>query len=72
MIHTCHAKGCYTVVPPKLFMCLKHWKKVPKRLQAAIWAAYRPGQEVDKNPSKEYVDVADEAIEAVAKKEKRK
>lgn len=70
-MHTCHAKGCPAPVDPKLFMCLKHWKMVPKHLQAEIWRTYRPGQEVDKNPSTEYCDVADEAIQAVAKKERK-
>ncbi len=71
MSHICHARGCATEVPPKLFMCLKHWKQVPKYLQKEIWFHYRPGQEVDKKPTKEYLDVTDEAIEHVAKKEKK-
>lgn len=69
MSHTCHAKKCATRIPPKLFMCLKHWKMVPKPLQDRIWATYVPGQEVRKDPTPAYLDAADEAIAAVAAKE---
>lgn len=69
MSHTCHAKGCEALVAPKLLMCLKHWRRVPRELQRAVWASYRPGQEVDKKPSREYLEAARAAIEAVAAKE---
>jgi len=69
MSHTCHARGCPTPVAPKLLMCAKHWKLVPRLEQAQVWAHYRPGQEVDKAPTKRYLDAADAAIRAVAKKE---
>jgi hypothetical protein len=65
LIHRCHANGCEVEVPPKMFMCRKHWYKVPKRLQALIWKHYRPGQEIDKNPTKEYLAVMKEAIASV-------
>jgi hypothetical protein len=67
--HTCHAKGCTVPVPPKLLFCPKHWRMTPKELQHAVWAAYRPGQEIDKQPSQEYLAVMKAAIEAVAQKE---
>lgn len=65
MSHTCHAEGCGTEVPPKLFMCRKHWRMVPRRMQAAIWHHYRPGQEIDKHPTAAYLQAATEAIDAV-------
>ena len=71
MKHTCHATFCKTNVPPKMFMCKKHWYMVPPRLRSAIWAAYVPGQEIRKDPTREYLDVAQEAIAAVAAKEGR-
>lgn len=71
MEHTCHAKGCTRVIPPKLLMCLKHWRMVPRDLQRAVWATYRPGQEIDKRPTKEYLEIARAAIQAVAAKEGR-
>ena len=68
-LHKCHADRCQKQVPPKMFMCLAHWKMVPFALQKAIWATYRPGQEVDKNPSEAYLKNAQEAIAAVSQRE---
>jgi hypothetical protein len=56
-------------VPPRLLMCSRHWRMVPAELQAQVWKHYRPGQEVDKRPTQDYLDVMDEAIAAVAKAE---
>lgn len=56
--HTCHADGCRTPVPPRMFMCRRHWFLVPKPLRDGIWATYRPGQENTKDPSPEYLDIA--------------
>ena len=69
--HTCHAKDCAVNIPPRMFMCLKHWRMVPQELQRAVWATYRPGQEQDKNPSEAYMKVARTVIDAVAAKESR-
>lgn len=66
MTHTCHAKGCDAAVPPRMLMCYPHWKMVPKMLQAAIWATYRPGQERDKRPSEAYMEAQRRAVHAVA------
>jgi len=60
--HTCHATGCKRPVPPRMFMCRRHWFMLPKGHRDAIWAAYRPGQEIDKRPSREYLHVARAAI----------
>jgi hypothetical protein len=38
--------------------CKTHWFQLPKYLRDAIWDNYRPGQEITKTPSAEYVDVA--------------
>ena len=67
--HHCHAKGCTRIVPPSKLMCLRHWRMVPRELQRAVWATYRPGQESDKRPSREYLEAARAAIHAVAAKE---
>jgi hypothetical protein len=56
--HTCHWPGCTVTVPPKLWGCKAHWFKLPKSLRDEVWRAYRPGQEIDKNPSNEYIAVA--------------
>jgi hypothetical protein len=65
-VHTCHARGCNKPVPPKLLMCLKHWRMVPGDLQRLVWRHYRPGQEIDKKPTREYLEIMHQAIEAVA------
>lgn len=70
-VHRCHAIGCETEVEPKLLMCRPHWKMVPKFLQKEIWRWYRPGQEIDKKPSREYMAVQKLAIDAVAFLERR-
>ena len=71
MIHPCHAAGCTREVPPRLFMCRPHWYMAPKPLRDEIWRHYRPGQEIDKQPSGAYLDVARRAIAAVAEQEAR-
>jgi hypothetical protein len=63
--YTCRARNCESIVPPERFMCLKHWRMVPYDLQQAIWAPYRPGQEIGET----YLNVARTAINAVADKE---
>lgn len=69
MSHTCHATGCEVVVPPKMFMCKKHWYMLHKNFRDAIWANYVPGQERRKDPTPKYIDVARQCIEYVAKRE---
>ena len=61
--HVCHAPGCLTPVPPKMFACRPHWYALPKPLRDAIWATYRDGQEITKDPSPEYLDAAAAAVE---------
>jgi len=56
MKHECHHPTCSLEVPPRLLACRPHWFSLPKRLRDAIWAAYRPGQETDKQPSTAYLD----------------
>lgn len=70
--HRCHARGCETEVPPKLFMCSAHWKRVPRDLQKRVWREYRVGQEIRKDPSEAYLRATTAAIEAVAAKERAK
>jgi hypothetical protein len=65
--HTCHARGCEVAVKPELLMCFAHWRKVPSKVQRAVWDAYRPGQCNDMQPSKEWHLAADAAIGYVAK-----
>jgi hypothetical protein len=65
-MHTCHADGCSTRVPPRMFMCRPHWLSLRKPLRDAIWREYRPGQENDKRPSTRYLAVTLRAVGEVA------
>lgn len=67
--HVCHANGCDVAVPPKMLMCVKHWWMVPKPLRDRIWATYRLFQEVNRDPTPEYMQAVHAAIDAVARKE---
>lgn len=64
--HKCHVPGCERHVDPARLMCGMHWRLVPRALQREVWRTYRPGQEKDKNPSREYLAAATAAIEAVS------
>lgn len=56
--HTCHWPGCKATVPPAQWGCRTHWFRLPKSLRQAVFAEYRPGQEISKTPSAAYVAVA--------------
>lgn len=71
MGHACHAIGCNVQVPPRMLMCAKHWRMVPRDLQDAVWATYVEGQEIRKDPTDAYMDAQTNAVSAVAKKEGR-
>ncbi len=68
MTHTCHWPGCGKAVPPSMWGCKAHWFTLPARLRALIWRHYRPGQEVDKRPSAEYIAVAKEVRDWIAQR----
>lgn len=69
MSHHCHAVGCSEAVAPRMHMCLKHWRMVPEAVQRLIWKHYREGQEIDKQPSVEYIATAFVSISCVALRE---
>lgn len=64
--HHCHWPGCGKQVPAACWGCKRHWMLLPKRLRDAIWAAFRPGQEETKTPSRQYLEVAREVEEWIA------
>ena len=67
--HRCHARRCDAHCQPEHLMCAKHWRMVPKKLQEAVWATYRPGQCDDMRPSQAWHEAASAAIAAVYEKE---
>lgn len=66
--HNCHWPGCTRAVPPRMWGCKPHWFALPKHLRDLIWATYRPGQEITKTPSPEYIEAAN-AVQARAAQE---
>jgi hypothetical protein len=67
--HACHATGCTVPVPPRLFLCRKHWFRLPEPMRDLVWSAYVPGQEIRKDPSPEYLNVTQRCIEYLEKVE---
>jgi hypothetical protein len=41
MKHVCPVASCAKDVPHYMFMCARHWRMVPKPLQAAVYESYR-------------------------------
>jgi hypothetical protein len=64
--HTCHALRCEVHVPPSMFMCKKHWMKLPRVMRGAVWRHYVPGQEDRMDPTMEYMSVTGRAIRWLA------
>ena len=56
--HKCHWPVCNKPIAPNLWGCKEHWFKLPQHLRDRIWATYRPGQEIQKNPSIAYIKAA--------------
>lgn len=69
--HYCHAIGCKQEVFARLLMCSRHWRMVTATTQDEAWQHYRKGQDIDKEPSREYLLAARKAIREVAAKEHR-
>ena len=66
MPHTCHAKFCRTVCAPEMFMCSKHWRMVPRRLQQYVCNTYRMQQFVQGPTSRAWLEASANAVRAVA------
>lgn len=69
MAHHCHATNCEVPVKPEYLMCRGHWAMVPSNLQRRVWRTYRRGQCDDRNPSREYLFAARDAVRFVAEAE---
>src|SRR5690348_14114849 len=41
MNHRCPIANCTVMVKPGIFMCARHWRMVPKPLQAAVYESFR-------------------------------
>lgn len=49
--------------------CREHWFRLPLHLRRAIWDAYVPGQEERGDPSEDYLLVARQVQEWIARQE---
>ncbi len=58
--HHCHWPGCGKQTRPAVWGCRAHWMRLPRRLRDRVWATFRPGQERNWTPSREYLEVARE------------
>jgi hypothetical protein len=56
--HHCHWPGCQQPVPPRFWGCHRHWNMLPAKLRGWIMATFRPGQEVTKEPTPDYIRAA--------------
>lgn len=63
MAHKCHWPGCGEEVHPRLWGCKRHWYTLPPEIRRRILLTYKPGQEVNKDPSPEYMEAAKQARE---------
>lgn len=50
--------------------CKLHWFALPREIRREIWRTYRKGQEIDKNPSADYIAAARKAQEWADTREK--
>src|SRR4051812_29168039 len=58
--HRCPVGSCATNVPGCMFLCSRHWRMVPKPLQAAVYESYRRDGRAGEN-HREAVRVVDAA-----------
>lgn len=66
ILHDCAVRPCPVRIPRRMLMCVGHWRQVPKPLQDAVWATYKPGQERDgEQPSHDYRIAMHAAVQAV-------
>lgn len=63
--HLCHAIGCSAHVPPRLLMCPYHWEMVPADIKKRVKDHYRVGQCDRRDPSREWMNAAKAAVNAV-------
>lgn len=59
--HRCHWPGCEKKVAPAMWGCKAHWFLLPMGIRAEIFRTYRVSQEVDKAPSRFYIEAAQKA-----------
>ncbi len=66
--HLCHYPDCKKQVPPRMWGCQIHWFRLPLYLRNKVWRAYKPGQEIRKDPSPQYMEVMQEVKQWINEK----
>jgi hypothetical protein len=61
--HPCPGPGCATRIDRHRLMCLRHWRMVPRPLQAAIWRAWNGGRGAGSPEHAEAILAAIDAVE---------
>jgi len=62
MKHLCHHPTCVRPVPPEMLACKSHWFMLPEEIRKRIWRTFRPRQEKDKRPSREWLSQMDRTV----------
>lgn len=62
--HQCPVTGSTQLLPSSKLMCLGHWRRVPKALQDAVYAAYDHGAGIGSEELYQAQDAAIAAVEA--------
>ena len=66
-MHHCHANGCKTETPQRLFMCHRHWAMLPREMRKAVWTAYKANPDSYlRGRSRDYMEACADAVEHVA------
>lgn len=66
MSHECPIENCAATVPSGIYMCPRHWRLVPKPLQAAVYASFRATGGISDNhrEAKRVVENAEHGLKA--------
>lgn len=68
MSHHCHANDCPVITSPAMLMCARHWRMVPKAMQARVWSTFKARGGVSDAPGSwaDYYEACADAVEYVA------
>lgn len=60
--HLCHNPNCRRPLAARYVAHPSAWFALPRSIRAGIWSHYRSGQEIDKRPTRTYLDALEAAI----------
>lgn len=67
MSHECPIENCSATVPSGIYMCPRHWRLVPRPLQAAVYASFRVTGRISDNhrEAKRVVEQTEQGLKAL-------